>query len=272
MINYRPLVQRINRNPVIVLGNQKSGTTAVGAMLAGCMGVTSTLDIPEQIDRPTYVEVYTQGRSFDNVISSAPRAFLRKLIKAPFLTFFYSQLRDVFPRARFVLVLRDPRDNIRSIYDRLRIPGNIAHVSDEQMARIPLPWHYVLDNRWLGIDGCDTIESLAQRWNLVSELARVHRDQMVVVRYEDFMVDKRNALLGVAEHLGVDAPNLSGIDLDRQYQSAGVNRGMPVESFFDEANLERIERICRDDIAYWQYPIKRVDQRASASDASGAAG
>lgn len=38
--------------------------------------------------------------------------------------FLYGPLRDRFPKAQFAMVLRDPRDNIRSICDGLSLPGD----------------------------------------------------------------------------------------------------------------------------------------------------
>ncbi|RME38856.1 MAG: hypothetical protein D6788_06610, partial [Planctomycetota bacterium] len=109
--------------PVIVLGNQKSGTTVIAALLAESAGCAVTLDIFFRFRRPVLARLLTGRDSLDRFIRRHPYWFSHPIIKEPSLTFFHDDLRRLFPSARFVFIVRDPRDNIRSILNRLRLPG-----------------------------------------------------------------------------------------------------------------------------------------------------
>ena len=50
--------------------------------------------------------------------------FSSEIIKEPHLSIFYDELKIEYPNSKFVMVIRNPFDNIRSILDRLNVEGN----------------------------------------------------------------------------------------------------------------------------------------------------
>ena len=55
----------------------------------------------------------------DALVQRYRLAFSRPVVKEPNLTFLYDELVRRFPQARVGLIIRDPRDNIRSLLERL---------------------------------------------------------------------------------------------------------------------------------------------------------
>ena len=180
----------VNRQPLIFLGKGKSGTTAIAALFAEATGKTVALDIPALfIDglRPILL-----GRSnLSDVIERERLAFSHDIIKQPTLTWFFDELRECFPAAKFVMIVRDPRDNIRSVLNRMAVPGDLDDLSPEMVDNIHGGWRWHFAEPWLlGLTGRNYIELSANRWNLATDVYRSHPDQMLLVRYEDFMADK----------------------------------------------------------------------------------
>lgn len=127
-----PVVNRIgpiNDRPIFVVGNQKSGTTAVGALLAECGGVSFNND-PLHGRKEKLKDFITGDLEFARFVKKSRSAFRRAVIKDPEFTFLYSQIASVFPAAQFVFVIRDPRDNIRSVLNRLQIPGDLKNLRE----------------------------------------------------------------------------------------------------------------------------------------------
>jgi len=238
---------RVNRDALFVLGNQKSGTTVIAALLARYAGLEATLDLrylrPEEqlgLHRGTFpIEAF---------VARHRRDFSRDLIKEPCLTFAYPFLKPLFSARRVLFVVRDPRDNIRSILDRLTLAGNLDGLPED--APISELWRMVLDNRWMGLACAHYIASSAERWRRAVAIHDAHRAEMHLVRYEDFIADKKQVIAAIADQFGL--PERCEIDthLDRQYQRKG-RRNVDLTEFFGAKNLALIEEICRD-------PMKRL--------------
>src|SRR5919112_5454843 len=132
---------RINHRPLIFLGKGKSGTTAITALFADATGKTGALDI-----RGLYIDglrPILRGHShLRSVIKTQRVAFSRDILKQPTLTWLYEQLRECFPDARFVMIVRDPRDNIRSVFNRMGIDGDLKALTSEQINSIHAGWRW----------------------------------------------------------------------------------------------------------------------------------
>jgi hypothetical protein len=111
----------VNERPVFVLGNQKSGTTAIAVLLGQHTGLSTSLGLTTQ-HSGRVVDIHRGNAPIDALVQENELEFSRDLIKDSNLTFLYRYLRDRFPEARFAMVVRDPRANVRSILDRLSIP------------------------------------------------------------------------------------------------------------------------------------------------------
>ena len=145
---------RPNEEAIIVLGNSKSGTTVIAALLAEYGDLTVTLDFWPRLRRPSTLAAVHAGRvPFDRFVRRFRADFARDVVKDPHLTFLYPQLAERFPRARFVMVMRDPRDNIRSILTRLSLRGDLADIGPEDYRRMRPLWEGILKSPWLGVEG-----------------------------------------------------------------------------------------------------------------------
>ncbi len=241
--------------PVIVLGNQKSGTTVIAALLAESAGCAVTLDIFFRFRRPVLARLLTGRDSLDRFIRRHPYWFSHPIIKEPSLTFFHDDLRRLFPSARFVFIVRDPRDNIRSILNRLRLPGNLPDLPPQALNALPANrgWRLILEGTLFGTRGDTYIDVLAQRWNRTADVAWQHCDTLTLIRYEDFLKDKAGTIERLARTVALEPLHDVTDKVDVQYQPRG-DRDVSWIDFFGKENLRRIELLCAARMRRFDYP------------------
>jgi hypothetical protein len=237
---------------IILLGNQKSGTTVVAALLSQCIGASVTLDFPAEMSQLLHPRIWAGELDFRELVRANRKEFSRGVVKDPTLSLFFPQTAQHFPRSRFVMVMRDPRDNLRSILNRLKLPGNLPDLSPEVMAEMIPAWKLIVDGRWLGLRGDNYIERLGARWDLIASTYLAHSDRMVLIKYEDFMKDKAATIMGLARALGRQPRHDISDKVDVQYQSRG-DRDVKWVDFFGPNNLARLERICAVRMAAFGY-------------------
>lgn len=247
------LFAEVNREAIIVLGNQKSGTTAVAALLSSYAGLSATLDIDDaRVDEQD--RVHDGSLPFEQFVQRHRAHFAAGVVKEPGLTFVYDRVRQSFPSARAVFVVRDPRDNIRSILDWLGFRGDLDH--SPSMSTLRTVHRRIMDNRWMGLEGDHYIDSLSSRWNRAVDVYLRHRQEMVLVRYESFSADKSGTVRDLAAALGLPARKDISSALDTPYQPRGARRDVPWTSFFGARNLERIERSCGPRMKEFGYVVE----------------
>lgn len=250
-----PIYSLFHTAPIFVLGNQKSGTSAIAALLAELTALSASIDLKREIEHPTYHRVKIGELSFSEFVKLNRLDFTKDIIKEPNLTFLYQELTDYFPRSKFVFVIRDPRDNIRSMLDRLHLPGNLSQLELTYCLEITPAWKLIINNHWLGIEGGNYIEMLAARWNYTANIFWEHQNEMVLIRYEDFLKDKSGELVRIANKLGLKPLRDINDKLDIQFQPRG-NRDVKWEDFFGDENLRKIELICGEKMKLFDYKIK----------------
>ena len=241
---------RVNPEPIIVLGNQKAGTSAIAHLLANCCDLSKTVDIPE-LWPPAIVRILKGQDSLAALAARHPRRFSRDLIKEPHLTFVAPQVTELWPRARCVFVVRDPRANIRSILNRLRIPGDLTDF-DVDDSGVPDAWKPIFDPEIWGSDQRHYIGVLADRWRLAALAYLRQRERMVLVRYEDFMAAKVQVIESLAREVGLAAVRDISGSVDVQYQPQG-DHSVPLERFFGDAHLRMIDEICHEEMRFFGY-------------------
>ena len=247
------LFANINQKPVFILGNQKTGTTAIALLLSDAIGQSVTIDLVKEMQHPEFQYLFDHFNKFDDFISKNRVDFSRQLIKEPNLTLFYAMLRKRFPSAQFIMVVRDPRDNIRSILDRLRLSGT-ANLSVESIKpTISEAWYYVIDNRWYLDCSEHYIDSLSSRWNFMADVYLNNKDDMTLVRYEDFLKNKTKAIQQLATALGTTIRRDIGHLVDRQFQGRGAHKHIDVRQFFSPANIRKINSACGERMAALGY-------------------
>lgn len=251
---------KVNHAPIIVLGNQKSGTTAIAALLAHHAGLSVTLDIPA-LWRGVEVDIREGRRSLATIVKKRRVAFRRDVIKEPYLSFMYPSVRETFPAARYVTVVRDPRDNIRSVLNRLNLPGHLHDVDREPLSD---RWQRWFDPRAVGLEHATYIEVAATRWNIAADTYLRNPQCVVLARYEDFIADKVTFIATLADRVGLR--HAAGIDhlVDVQFQPRG-QRALHWQKFFGNANLETIESLCGDRMKELGYGPSQAPVWASSS-------
>ncbi|MBK6950235.1 MAG: sulfotransferase [Haliscomenobacter sp.] len=241
----------LHPRPVFLLGNQKSGTTAIAKLLALAAGKTEE----------TYLRGFSQHILEDLCHNRLPlkeairqRAkfeFSRELIKECNLTFFYDQLRDLYPDAPKVFIVRDPRDNIRSILNFVQVSGNLDQIEPVDLPGM-LEWRRIVDNSWMGVKGEHYIDSLAGRWVKAVEAYRRFSSEFILVRYEDFKAAKTDTIHTLCDALGLPVKADITPYLEVPFQPPGVPPRSWV-AFFGEGNLKRLEEICGEQMMEFGY-------------------
>ncbi len=232
-----------NRVPVVVLGNQKSGTSAIAGLLAEFTGSTSTLDIYTEIRRQDLISVVTGSLPVCSFVRRHRRSFSRDIVKHPNLTLVYPEIRSCLPEARYVFVIRDPRDNIRSILDRLSLSGDTSRLDPDVWSGLSPAWQRILDGNWMGLESSSPVEALARRWSYVARKYLEDASRLHLCRYEDFLEDKAGEIGRVAEAVGLKPLPTADLRLDYQFQPAGRNRDVAAADFFSSGNLDLIEQV-----------------------------
>lgn len=256
--SWRRQTTQINPNPIFIFGNQKSGTSAIAALLGEATGLSYTIDILclyEGLEE----RLFNGDSSFDEVIDRGRYYFSKGIIKDPGFTFFYDELAARFPSAKRVFVLRDPRQNIRSILNRLQLPGDLDDLYPEQwqMLQQQFPcWYPILEGSLAGHKGKTYIETLALRCQQVFQLYCHHQAELVPIYYETFNQDKVGSIHQLASQLGL--PVIRDIDdvKDVQFQPRG-NTEVTLEQFFGTTNLQRVEEICEEAMLAVGYPLEQ---------------
>jgi hypothetical protein len=243
---------RVNTNPVFVLGNQKSGTTAIAKLLSQATGLSVTIDfedMPRKIQQCQHITDIDLGE----FIGQNKVGFSRDIIKDPNMTFLYNQLLACFPESKVIFINRDPRENIRSMLDRLSLPGNLTELKQTDMEYINPMWGHVLNPEKFGIKSGHYIENLAIRWNLAADIYLQYSDNITLVCYESFLQDKVGAITRLAHSIGLDVVYDVTNKIDKQYQGRGKNRGFSWYDYFGPTNLARIEEVCESHMQQFGY-------------------
>ena len=242
---YQMKTAKVHPAPIFMLGHAKSGTTAIAALLAKVSGQSVTIDPMFRIDPEGYLQrQLLQGElKLAEVIEAYKFYFSTPINKDPKLTFFYEDLCQCFPQAKFIFVIRDPRDNIRSFLNRRGIPGNLDKLPEDKQ-------------QWIGnlppIAGKNYIEKLANRWNLAADTYLDRQDKFILIRYEDFVDDKVGTTQSLAKQVGLTPSQDISDYVNLQYQPSG-DRQVSWSEFFQKDNLHLIETICRERMNCFNY-------------------
>jgi hypothetical protein len=151
---------------------------------------------------------------------------------------------ELYPRAREVVLVRDPRDVLCSVL-----------AANAKRGERPPPADV---HRWIGEEFAGRITAVAGSWER-------RRDRARLIRYEDLMLDPGPTLTGALEYLGLDAGEgavrqmlaasegvLPGMSDHRTTPDPGASIGRYVRDL-DPALLEECERQLGDAIATFGY-------------------
>lgn len=232
------------KDMVIVAGMPKSGTTVIAKLLGEAIGKSVCSDPFYQLDT---MKVNFRNDLYDGKLalralwSRYKKVFSGIVIKDPNFAFLIQEIKTTFPEAKLVFIVRDPRDNIRSILNRLKLPGDPNNANLEVIRKYTA-WFNLLAGKVPYIQGENYIEVLSWRWKKVAETFLEFQREGIEIRYEDFCKNKNNAILDLGRKLGFtelsDVSHLVNI----QYQPKG-DTSVNLEEFFGKKQLDVIERI-----------------------------
>lgn len=236
-------------SPVLVLGNQKTGSTAIARLLAHRGGLRATTNI-HPLQSPD-ARLENDPAPIEALIQRLRYYFRRDLVKENELTLATDALLQVLPNARFVYVVRHPADNIRSILDRVDLPGHPLPL--DRVDRSGSGWHRIVHGTDIDVDAEDHITSLAKRWSYTAEIYNRNRDRLHLVRYEDFTADKKGTISTLSRQLDIEPQQKIEAFLDVSFQPRGTHRSVPLTDFFSADAIATIHRCCRNGMDTLQY-------------------
>ena len=239
------IFSKVNHKPLFILGNPKSGTTIIAKLLSRATKKTLTSDIKSAIKHIT-LKLDFKLLSFDYFIENHKYEFSKEIIKEPFLSFYTEELMKSFPNAKFIWIVRNPYQNIRSILNRLKIPGNLEEIDFNQFSEFEKTpdWKLNLQSSMFGYNSFNYIEAMAFRWNHAVNIYKQHKDRIVLVKYEDFILDKKKYIedLSLSLELTVKADISNYVNI--QYQPKGKSE-INLKKFFGVENYNNIEKLCK---------------------------
>ena len=226
-------------SPIIVMGNQKSGTTVIAALLAKAAGKSSMLDF--FFREPLSIRnILDEKSTLKDFIKSNKSYFSKQIIKDPDLTFLYPEVRRLYPNSNILFILRDPIENVRSILNRVHLPGKLNMLSAAKSYELnnSLPeWYDIIDGTRYGHHETNPVLSLLRRAILSHNICNRYRADVTIVRYEDFLINKKLFIENLCNLMGLNVVQNVGRYVDVQYQPKGVDSKNLV-SFFGEKNIE----------------------------------
>lgn len=239
---------------VFVSGMVKSGTTAVLELVARCSGLSSVNDPLYRLDRAgvQYLDALFDGSvALPDLMRRYPGAFRGQVVKDPSLVFFREQLAVSFPGSKWIFTVRDPRDNIRSVLNRLRLPGRSGPIAGLPPG-INDTWRRIIEGRTPDLPGHNPVEVLAARWEKVAALIPADSPSGVTCRYEDFVKDKEQYIRGLCQKIGLQPRHSISDVVDQDFQPRG-DRNVNLVEFFGEDQLEVIQSICANGMRRFGY-------------------
>ncbi len=257
-------IAQVRSDAIIILGKEKSGTSAIAQLLGEMTDRETVIDIPPIWGRRE-IAIQQGDVAFDKFVKRHRFFFSKPIIKEPALTFFFPAVKRTFPDARYVLIVRDPRESIRSVCNRLELPGNLSRLDEPRWNRIPANWRLVLDDRVNGCPRENYIAAQSHRWNRAADVYLQNPDDILLVRYEEFQADKLHYLEQLAGKLGLTPVRNIADRLNVQFQPRGRAEA-DLEEFFGPQNLQQIEEICGSRMARLGYQSGRSAPRAASAD------
>ena len=174
------------------------------------------------------------------------RGGARFLSKNPGLMPYMSVTSEIFPDARFIYLVRDPRQNansMRKLYrlceeQRTRLPWN-----EPELIPFPrLPGLKEAINRF----GADSVEATGHIWNSAAKFMHAweSRENVFTVRYEDILSDPKGVVGSIMNFCGMDFVGAENPEFQSRMQRIGKTHHKNP----DYGQFESIEAICGEEM------------------------
>ncbi len=166
-------------------------------------------------------------------------------------------LLALFPRAHFVFIYRDGRDNVSSLIDGWRVGGPFG--LRQFLGPFPEPvninqgeytdWHFILPPGWKSYNSASLEQVCAFQWNSTNALALdakliVPKSQWTEIRYEDLFDSPAEVFRSTFEQLGLEfTPEIQAHCRDLQQHHTSTISGGPRKQKWRTRNAQEIGRI-----------------------------
>jgi len=268
---YWDLMRSQTVDPVFVVGCSRSGTTVTYETIATSPHLLSFgHEIPEFWDGlwgPQHNHWESEAAGAEQALprhrDAAQRYFFQRLgpgrvvdktcinvMRVPYL-------HRLFPKARFVYIHRDGRDNVSSLMDGWLHDGHFA--LSKSLGHFPCTvridggafteWSFFLPPGWRDYNNASLEEVCAFQWSTANRLAleasrQIPPEQWIRLRYEDIFDRPLEMFREVFERLGLpfdDAVRRRCTTLDARPTS--IVKGAPKKEKWREQHAAKIERI-----------------------------
>lgn len=247
---------RESNTKIVVMGHQKSGTTAIAALLATHTNLTYFSDPIFKTDRSssrTLDNFINHENLFLKTVKSNTSLYYKNIVKDPDFIFNLPLVKLLYPKSKFIFIARDPRQVIRSIFNRLKLDGTTkkksVHIDD--LYKGTKNWVYLLNGDDTN-DGHTIVSRLAVRIEMASKIYLENHHNFTLVRYETFKVNKSEYINRLATDLGLQSKIDIDSIVDKQYQPAGSQKAC-ISQFFGDSNLSAIESLCTVTLKSFNY-------------------
>ena len=123
-IKLKKLIKKLILLPFLYLGI-KNQELQQSSLLGSISGKITAVDLFLSGYYPSLITNWKNKKiNTQDFINKNKVEFSSEIIKEPHLSIFYDELKIEYPNSKFVMIIRNPFDNIRSILDRLNVEGN----------------------------------------------------------------------------------------------------------------------------------------------------
>ncbi|QHJ11283.1 hypothetical protein FX988_01511 [Paraglaciecola mesophila] len=253
----RAYIYKERNTKLVILGHQKAGTTAIATLLAHSANMSFSND-PIYEMSPSNSEVLLtfldKTNDFSDTAISCPKLFFQQVVKDPDYIFSVEKVFKLYPYAKFIFIIREPHQIIRSIFNRLAISGTteLNKISCEELFEPTANWDYIINGDPTINDNMSIVERLATRIEETTLSYLKHCKNLKLIRYEDFKKNKSQYIKNTLEEMELPSCNeISGIE-NKQFQPKGDHKVL-IEDFFGEKNYSIISQICSKTISHFGY-------------------
>jgi len=238
-------IYKPNKDALFIFGFAKSGTSAIAGLLAAKSGKSVTIDT-HYLWEPYKSKLITGEISLKEHVEKFSYPFSKNIIKEPNATFLIKEIKEYFSLNPYIYIVRNPFDNIRSILNRLRLPGDQDHVD---LNLVNKNWQ----NLFKETEGKEYIKTLAKKWlEVYSQTEYLESEACVLTRYEDFNIDKEPFIDKLSERVGFQSQNSISHLVNRPFQPKG-NSSIDLETFYSPKNYNIILEICGEKMNSFGY-------------------
>jgi hypothetical protein len=242
-----------NFKPIIITGNQKSGTSAIVSLLGEATGKSYIVDV---FFRMGSVEerLLSKKINFRCFLEKARMYLCNDIIKEPEFILFTEEIKATFPDSRVVFIIRDPFENIRSILNRLNLTANEAQnikAIDRPLVKDSPLWD-LLYHKNVPYEGDNLFEKLVYRWLYsIEQIDKFDSDSLIVIKYETFTNNKIDFIEDLARKLNLPLHHNIEHLINYNFQPKGKKEDK--SKFFTLEQINKIEDVCREKMDLYGY-------------------